>query len=737
MKFKIGEPYSRNDIHQLYLNKPIPKKGTGNWLTGYVRVGDELVVFINLNTAGKTGHDFDNQYDSSINRLVWFGKPKTHSKQNLISSIIQDEIKLQFFVRYDNNQKYFDYLGTGFVIGYEDGVKINLPDNRLSFAIKFTIQLKSKNKEIPKLPSKEKFNIQKKVSKTLVLDKPIKPSVRIKNTDLDNFEGMNQPIEALKLTPALQKKLLKNNFETVKDLFSLKKPERLTPDQLSEIEENQDLIIKNKGIKQANFYELISLFTHNFKKGLKGRLSGELTLQQAGDLDDITRERIRQLEKKALLEILKIQSIIIYQLNLINPPKTEPLFLWKLEFYNPFFFGISELIKTTSSTYLNLFFSEQSNFAFEVFEGRHILYKKGKASFEECANEISKLGIEDNFSDYLLLLGRLDLEKLLKEKFIKEAPKSKMGKIRHALKKFLPTATTLMSMAEIKKVLEQKYELSVQPNELSSVCKRNFTNFYQFERSKWGIEENFRKLDDRETEILADLAWKYLQDNKNNMIAASVIFENSNIQKHPLFFEKGINSYDLSWALDKCAGKFPELHDHGRQYWSYGGASKGASTKIADIIYLFLEESGQPMHTSKIIDFIKSKRDISNTFQIRSSISMGNIISTKPGYWGIKRRDIPISEEEETSLLMKIQFYFQDSGPIIDAKALHKIMESIPLHSSLSLYQVSRFLMIFVSSNPILSPYFQIKFDRSNQDKFYIVDIKSNIDLNELSFKDI
>ena len=66
MKFIKGEAYSRDDIHQLYFQKPLPKKGTGNWLTGYVRVEDELVVFVNINTAGKTGHDFDNQYDQKI-----------------------------------------------------------------------------------------------------------------------------------------------------------------------------------------------------------------------------------------------------------------------------------------------------------------------------------------------------------------------------------------------------------------------------------------------------------------------------------------------------------------------------------------------------------------------------------------------------------------------------------------------------------------------------------------------
>ncbi|MDB9907035.1 hypothetical protein OAD36_03695 [Gammaproteobacteria bacterium] len=738
MKFIKGEAYSRDDIHQLYFQKPLPKKGTGNWLTGYVRVEDELVVFVNINTAGKTGHDFDNQYDPNINRLTWFGKPKTHSQQKLISLIILKEIKLHFFVRFDSNQKYFNYLGTGFVIDYEDGAVINLPNRKKSFAIKLMIQLQSKNKKAYDLIKEDISSIPSQAqdtSKILKLNKASSNTIIVRAPDIEEFEGLNQPLEILGLSMPLQKMLLKHKFIYIKDLFLLDQPKRLTPEILSELSEAKDLIIQSKGLKIANFQELISAFVHNLKTGLKGRLSGELTLQQAGDLDGLTRERIRQLEKKVMLQILKIKHLITVQLNNIEPPRNEPLFLWKLEFYNSFFFGISLLIKTASSSYLDLFLSADSNFEFEVFNGRHILYKRGKPSFKECIEEIKNLGIEDSFSDYLSLsLGRSDLQKLLERKFLEEAPKSQMGKVGYALKKILPTANKLMSMSEIQKLLKDHHGLSVQQNMLGNVCKRKFPNFFQFGKSKWGIEENFRKLDDREAEIFANLAWAYLQINQGTMILASIIFDNLDIAKHPLFFEKELNSYDLSWALNKFAGKFPQLQEYGRQYWSYGDASNGKSTKISDIILSLLQEAGEPMPTSKIIEFIKSKRSISKTFQLRSSISMGDIVSTKPGFWGLKRRDISINESEEATLLNNIQSYFKNSGPVIDAKILNQIIQSIPLKKSLSMYQVSRFLLSHVSSNPTLGPYFQIKFHRSDINLFYIVDFKSNIDPNELSF---
>ena len=81
MEFKKGSTYTRDDIHTLYFEKPVPETGTGNWTSGYVRVEDELIVFMNIDIPGTTGHDFPNRYDPSNKTIVWYGKPDTHSGQ--------------------------------------------------------------------------------------------------------------------------------------------------------------------------------------------------------------------------------------------------------------------------------------------------------------------------------------------------------------------------------------------------------------------------------------------------------------------------------------------------------------------------------------------------------------------------------------------------------------------------------------------------------------------------------
>lgn len=98
MDFKKGSTYTRNDIHTLYFGSPVPETGTGNWTSGYVRVEDELIVFMNINVPGTTGHDFPNRYDEETKTIEWFGKPNTNSKQPTFDKLIRRELTPHFFL---------------------------------------------------------------------------------------------------------------------------------------------------------------------------------------------------------------------------------------------------------------------------------------------------------------------------------------------------------------------------------------------------------------------------------------------------------------------------------------------------------------------------------------------------------------------------------------------------------------------------------------------------------------
>ena len=106
MDFKKGSNYTRDEIHTLYFGKPVPTTGTGNWTSGYVRVEEELIVFMNIDVPGTTGHDFKNKYDPEKEIIEWFGKPKSHSNQPTFQKLLSGDLTPHFFARWDNRDPF-------------------------------------------------------------------------------------------------------------------------------------------------------------------------------------------------------------------------------------------------------------------------------------------------------------------------------------------------------------------------------------------------------------------------------------------------------------------------------------------------------------------------------------------------------------------------------------------------------------------------------------------------------
>lgn len=93
MEFIKGQLYTRKEVHQMVLGKPLPKIGTGNWLTGYVKVHGNLFIFANVGDAGRTGHNFPNFLDSDSDIFTWYGKPDSHSEQVQIKKLLHGELQ--------------------------------------------------------------------------------------------------------------------------------------------------------------------------------------------------------------------------------------------------------------------------------------------------------------------------------------------------------------------------------------------------------------------------------------------------------------------------------------------------------------------------------------------------------------------------------------------------------------------------------------------------------------------
>ena len=143
----------------------------GDWDTGYVTVKDKLIVFMNIGVSGTTGHDFENYYDNVNKTIVWYGKPRSHSKQQTFQKLIKRETTPYFFARW-NNKDPFTYLGIGKIVSFKDGIKTRDSKNNIVDTIEVKLTIEDSEFIIKNInPESSDETIIPKIKSSFVLEK--------------------------------------------------------------------------------------------------------------------------------------------------------------------------------------------------------------------------------------------------------------------------------------------------------------------------------------------------------------------------------------------------------------------------------------------------------------------------------------------------------------------------------------------------------------------------------------
>ncbi len=106
MEFEVGGSYTRKSI-QDQLGVPQDKRG-GDWLTGYTKFNDEVFVFCNVGSAGRTGHDYPNHWVGE--ELVWSAKTRSQVEQPLMKLMASSDARVHVFFR-EADRAPFEYAG--------------------------------------------------------------------------------------------------------------------------------------------------------------------------------------------------------------------------------------------------------------------------------------------------------------------------------------------------------------------------------------------------------------------------------------------------------------------------------------------------------------------------------------------------------------------------------------------------------------------------------------------------
>lgn len=135
-RFIEGNLYSRKQVWSYFrLDTPYPNGGP--WATVYVVEGKNLIAFSNINSPGRTGHDFPNSFDEISNTMIWFGKPNAHSEQPTFRSLFKGDLNLLMFARWDNKSTLFSYLGQPSITKFVNDISVSQSVRTIKLELKF------------------------------------------------------------------------------------------------------------------------------------------------------------------------------------------------------------------------------------------------------------------------------------------------------------------------------------------------------------------------------------------------------------------------------------------------------------------------------------------------------------------------------------------------------------------------------------------------------------------------
>ena len=115
LRFVVGRVYSRGEVKELAGVRQ--DSGSGKWLTGILEHDDEVLIFANVGTPGRTGHDYDNQWEGPL--LRWSHQRRSHLGWASVQRLLERDRVVHVFWR-ESNSDPFIYAGYATAIDVAD-----------------------------------------------------------------------------------------------------------------------------------------------------------------------------------------------------------------------------------------------------------------------------------------------------------------------------------------------------------------------------------------------------------------------------------------------------------------------------------------------------------------------------------------------------------------------------------------------------------------------------------------
>ena len=121
LTFDPGAKYSRADVKELS-GLPRDAKG-GNWDTGIVEHDSEFLIFANVGTVGRTGHDYNNGWEGA--QFRWSHKNGYRRQTPSVQRLLEDGRRVHLFWR-ESNSDPFEYAGLAMATDVQDKTPVEI-----------------------------------------------------------------------------------------------------------------------------------------------------------------------------------------------------------------------------------------------------------------------------------------------------------------------------------------------------------------------------------------------------------------------------------------------------------------------------------------------------------------------------------------------------------------------------------------------------------------------------------
>lgn len=465
-----------------------------------------------------------------------------------------------------------------------------------------------------------------------------------------------------------------------------------------------DTLNEFKGSLKGSFFsslEKIKDGKHRFiieeRLGVNGRSK---TLDEIGTILGITRERVRQIQKKVIEKIIDGEfwdDVLRMKLEDIIEAQTAPLYLSNMSAYDPWFDGFCDNVyllqkifehfahikpqflhlkdkiiithinndawKNIKSTLLDSFeYSLDLHYTLEDIEmliEHELVIKKAK--------ELSTLMFDEIFPqlNFSLVEGEMVLVSI-------------GNSIGSYLKALLEQEEKPLHYSEIRNLYEQKYGVKLSARNIHA--RLSYGSFLLFGRGTYGVERHLKFVEEQQSEII-----KFCEN---------FLEKHSHRQCHSQEIVKAINGGHFSksapkidkFILNILLAKSDRLSYLGKMVWIYG-SDEGTDTErlhirktVADI----LRKKGKAMRIEEIEKEIIKVRSVGVNFSV--NLQPNDLFSrVDPATWGLLDRDFILSPKEWRSIKDSLYQHFEKTNKSLHTSELHDLVKNFHLDTPITL----------------------------------------------------